>query len=606
MRGKEQSFEKTAIDLEKLTSQLRNPPQFHIECPSSDDRPSDAEPPAMVFWQKQIDAGLRFPICPFLSDLSQHGLADTSRLFHICHGVKVIGEFYCFKTKSESPAHFYGQIPGVCSGWLRKYFFVRPLSGHGWPFREVWWHVKLREIHTPSVDNLSKHEWSVLAAINASFDEKYLCLLRVVTDENALIYHGLFVNHNWSVDMAMSWQKILADKRRRAHAELQPLPSLAKDLEVVDLSNEPSPSPRAPELMLGEDTSPSAIRVERQSERKKAVSGQKRSLVISVERESSAHQGKRPSHLHPVALNKPFNSIFPGHALRLSDAQCTAFWETVPRDEDLAELRKLPSSKLKDMVSGNRMKTTVASEVLYERAEEYKSLKDEIKELKSRLEQQNQCILSKDKDLVSTATALHMAGAEITALSTTLEKERADHMEELERVRIQAYSQGREEGKVIGRGVGIKLCRRHILMTPIGQAFLKTLHEKMIEVYLRTPAFMIRMGDAISHFVVEGAKGACGLLGVSEKFKDLDVDSIIERISPSADLPIDEQQEQNYWWWMPVMKEAARVLAYERTDHPELPSVGQIEYPVMAYDACMVDLFAGTNADDEEAELWRV
>ncbi|XP_042049452.1 uncharacterized protein LOC121795082 [Salvia splendens] len=283
MRGEEQSFEKTAIDLEKLTSQMRNPPQFHIECPSSDDRPSDAEPPAMVFWQKQIDAALRFPICPFLSDLSrlyqipinqlhpssirqalffhillrEHGLDDTSHLFHICHGVKVIGEFYCFKTKSESPAHFYGQIPGVGSGWMKNYFFVRPLSGHGWPFRKVRWHVNLREIHTPSVDNLSKHEWSVLAAINASFDEKHLCLLRVVTDENALIYHGLFVNHSWSVDMAMSWQKILADERRLAHAELQPLPPLTpltKDLELVDLSNE-SPGPRAPELMLGEDFS---------------------------------------------------------------------------------------------------------------------------------------------------------------------------------------------------------------------------------------------------------------------------------------------------------------------------------------------------------------
>lgn len=158
----------------------------------------------------------------------------------------------------------------------------------------------------------------------------------------------------------MSWQKILADERRLAQAELQPLPPLTKDLELVGLSNEPSPSPQAHERMLGEDTSPSAIGEERHSERKKAVSGQKRSLVISVEREASAHQGKRPSHLLPVALNKPFSSIFPGHALRLSDAQCTAFWETIPRDEDLAELRKLPSSNLKDMLAGYRMKVKIS------------------------------------------------------------------------------------------------------------------------------------------------------------------------------------------------------------------------------------------------------
>lgn len=79
------------------------------------------------------------------------------------------------------------------------------------------------------------------------------------------------------------------------------------------------------------------------------------------------------------------------------------------------------------------------------------------------------------------------------AAKISLVKADEDHKNEIDRVDETSFNNGtevgRKEGIIHGQVLGAYMCRSYLLMTPPGQAFLKTLVESLIEAFLHSPYF---------------------------------------------------------------------------------------------------------------------
>lgn len=208
-------------ELADIKGKLGHPSDFTIRLPNSGERPELIQLPSLIFWKAHIEAGVRFPISPFLVGLCQlfrvslnqinpssvrmaiawymlfrhYGGDPSSDIFHACYEIKKKSHFYYFSSRTKGPSHFLGKPPSVDGKWQRKYFVVTPKKG-GWPFACGEWHYEAVSNDKARSDLISEHHHSLFQKLNkhvgVGSKNKLFKVADIVRNEKLLHYFGFF------------------------------------------------------------------------------------------------------------------------------------------------------------------------------------------------------------------------------------------------------------------------------------------------------------------------------------------------------------------------------------------------------------------------------
>ncbi|KAL8469825.1 hypothetical protein ACS0TY_032617 [Phlomoides rotata] len=204
-----------------------------------------------------------------------------------------------------------------------------------------------------------------------------------------------------------------------------------------------------------------------------------------------------------------------------------------------------------------------------------------IKDLRAELE-------AKDKEVLKVASDLKIATMEIVELKRQLEasERRLESFEQSQRDLISLYKRReaavREEGRTEGLVEGVEACRRRILLTSVGQTFLKELHEGLLDAYCQSTLYLADMGPHISHFVKTGFKSASSQAREKGFTEKLNIRAILDGMTPSPAFKGDQSLPPSHPWWLPVMRQAALKLAREDYVSPELPAAKEPFYDLFS------------------------
>ncbi|KAL8469826.1 hypothetical protein ACS0TY_032618 [Phlomoides rotata] len=258
------------------------------------------------------------------------------------------------------------------------------------------------------------------------------------------------------------------------------------------------------------------------------------------------------------------------------------------RDDCLTFLRSLPTTEDNNILSQNTddQSEKAGAQLLVRFLAIYgRNLNREgsaaTKDLRAELE-------AKDKEVLKVASDLKIATAEIAELKRRLEasERRLESLEQGQRNWISHYERReaavREEGRTEGLVEGVEACRRRILLTSVGQTFLKELHEGLLDAYRQSTLCLADMEPHVTHFVETGFKSASSQAREKGFTEKLNINAALHGLAPSPAFKGDQSLPPSHPWWLPVMREAARKLAREDYVSPELPAAKEPFYDLFS------------------------
>lgn len=191
--------------------------------------------------------------------------------------------------------------------------------------------------------------------------------------------------------------------------------------------------------------------------------------------------------------------------------------------------------------------------------------------------------------------------------TTALERCRIEHDLALRAVSSNALKRGQEEGKQQGLVAGVEFYRQQILATPIGQHFIQIMRDELVEAYLRTPAFMSHMCEAVYHFegyaITATLRAAHQFLSATGELIDDQVTDILNRTHSFPDFQTDEFLPKDFACRLKPMQSATQAFVQEPLNSHVVLCLPHVPNPVVPYFSADLQIFASSHSSLENVRL---
>lgn len=104
--------------------------------------------------------------------------------------------------------------------------------------------------------------------------------------------------------------------------------------------------------------------------------------------------------------------------------------------------------------------------------------------------------------------------------------------------------------------------KTRLFHSPVGQQFLRTLREKLLDAYLHTPELLDKVGSMVLYFIEVGNRMALKQIKASpEQYQQYDLNLIVKYMDfRSIETHLGVNRDVGPEWWMPVLDQVVEYL----------------------------------------------